>query len=121
MTVLVADDESALLAILAFNLKREGYEVWTAPDGDTAWRLVSTKNPDLVLLDTMMPGMTGPQVCLAMRADPALAGIPTILLSAREETDLAETAARCGASSSLAKPFHFADLLTLVRLLLSRP
>jgi DNA-binding response OmpR family regulator len=83
MRVLVVDDESNILELLFFNLQKEGYDVDTAPDGETALQLFSKNKYDLVVLDRMMPGMDGCDVLKKIRAGGA--DIPVIMLTAKAE------------------------------------
>ena len=116
--ILVVDDEPALLRGLADNLKRELHEVLTAADGETGYRLIKEKKPDLVILDLMLPKLSGYEVCRQMRAD----GIttPVLMLTARgEETDRV-VGLDMGADDYVTKPFSVRELLARVRALLRR-
>jgi DNA-binding response OmpR family regulator len=116
--ILVVDDEPAILRGVADNLKRELHEVLTAGDGETAYRLVKEKKPDLVILDLMLPKLSGYEVCRQMRKD----GIPTpiLMLTARgEETDRV-IGLDMGADDYVTKPFSVRELLARVRALLRR-
>ena len=79
--VLIADDEPNILISLEFLMKREGHEVLLARDGDEALAAILRERPDLVLLDVMMPGRSGFDVCQAVRADESLAGVKILLLT----------------------------------------
>ena len=70
-TILIADDESDILEIISYNLQNEGYDVLTSKNGNEAISLAKTHKPDLIILDVMMPGKTGLEVCTVLRADPA--------------------------------------------------
>jgi len=118
MTILVADDEPALLRVLQFNFEREGFRVLTAPDGDSAWELLCAHHPEVAVLDAMMPGRTGPEICRAARADPSTARTKLILLSAKGEDDVATLAAECGADRYETKPFSPGALVQRIRDLL---
>jgi DNA-binding response OmpR family regulator len=111
--VLVADDEEGTLALLTEMLTHSGFDVVPALDGQEALRLARQAPPDLALLDVMMPGMDGREVCRRMGADPALTHVPVILTSAAEERDVAWRA--CGADAFLPKPFRIARLPAFVR------
>ena len=82
-TVLIVEDERAIVEILKFNLKREGYETLEALDGETGLLLAQTKDPDLILLDVMLPKMNGFDICKTLRAENRTT--PIIMLTAREE------------------------------------
>jgi len=116
--ILVVDDEPAILRGLADNLKRELHEVLTAADGETGYRLIKEKKPDLVILDLMLPKLSGYEVCRQMRAE----GMKTLvlMLTARgEETDRV-VGLDMGADDYVTKPFSVRELLARVRALLRR-
>jgi DNA-binding response OmpR family regulator len=116
--ILVVDDEPAILRGVADNLRRELHDVWTAADGETAYRLITEKTPDLVVLDLMLPKLSGYELCRRMRSD----GLPTLILmlTARgEETDRV-VGLDMGADDYLTKPFSVRELLARVRALLRR-
>ena len=83
--VLVADDDAVILRLLEVNFSLEGYEVTTADRGEAALELAGDRHYDLIVLDVMMPGMDGWEVCERLKADPSTAGIPVIFLSARTQ------------------------------------
>jgi len=117
--VLIADDEPNIVISLEFLMKREGHEVSIARDGPSALEAIRTTRPDLVLLDVMMPGMSGFEVCQAVRADEALAGVRILMLSAKgRDTDIAKGSAM-GADAYMTKPFSTKELAEKVRELLS--
>jgi DNA-binding response OmpR family regulator len=116
--VLIADDEPNIVISLEFLMKREGHRVSVARDGDAALALIREQRPDLVLLDVMMPGRSGFDVCQAVRADEALAGVKILMLSAKgRDTDLAKGSA-LGADAYMTKPFSTRELADKVRELL---
>jgi DNA-binding response OmpR family regulator len=118
--VLVADDEEDIRALVAFRLKRAGYEVITAADGEEALLLATTRLPDLVVLDMMMPKATGLEVTHSMREQAATRDIPVILLTARaQEVDVAR-GFEAGADDYMKKPFSPQDLQARVQALLER-
>jgi DNA-binding response OmpR family regulator len=113
--VLIADDEANIVISLEFLMKREGHRVSVARDGDAALAAIREQRPDLVLLDVMMPGKTGFEVCQAVRADEALAGVKILMLSAKgRDTDLAKGNA-LGADAYMTKPFSTRELADKVR------
>jgi len=119
--VLIADDEANIVVSLEFLMKREGYRVSVARDGDAALAAVRELRPDLVLLDVMMPGRSGFEVCQAVRADESLAGVRILMLSAKgRDTDLAKGGA-LGADAYMTKPFATRELAERVRELLGAP
>lgn len=116
--ILVVDDEPAILRGVADNLRRELHDVWTAADGEAAYRLIAEKRPDLVVLDLMLPKLSGYELCRRMRSD----GMSTLILmlTARgEETDRV-VGLDMGADDYLTKPFSVRELLARVRALLRR-
>ncbi|MER2507529.1 MAG: response regulator [Amaricoccus sp.] len=113
--VLIADDEANIVVSLEFMMKREGYEVLVARDGVAALAAIRGERPDLVLLDAMMPGMTGFDVCEAVRADADLRGTTILMLTAKgRETDVARGVG-AGADAYMTKPFSTRDLVQKVR------
>src|SRR5712692_6429084 len=116
--ILVVEDEPAILRGLADNLKFESHEVLTAGDGETGYRLVQEKKPELIILDLMLPKLSGYEVCRRLRAE----GIttPILMLTARgEETDRV-VGLDLGADDYVTKPFSVRELLARVRALLRR-
>jgi len=121
--VLVVDDDRVIQQLLEVNLELEGYDVVaTASDGREALEKIGQLKPDLVILDIMMPKMDGLAVCRSLKADPELAKIPIVLLSARaQDLDIRE-GLDIGANAYLTKPFDPVELLDVVaRLLKGEP
>lgn len=117
--VLIADDEPNIVVSLSFMLKREGYQVLVAPDGTQALAMIRSESPALVLLDASMPGLTGFEVCEAVRADPALAGTRILMLTAKgRDTDIARGMG-AGADAYVTKPFSTRELAARIRELLA--
>ena len=117
--VLIADDEPNILISLEFLMKREGHTVLLARDGDEALALIRAELPALVLLDVMMPGKSGFEVCQAVRADEALAGVKILMLTAKgRDTDVAQGLG-VGAEGYMTKPFSTKDLAARVREMLA--
>ena len=116
--VLIADDEANIVISLEFLMQREGHRVSIARDGDAALEAIRRERPDLVLLDVMMPGKSGFEVCQAVRADENLASVKILMLSAKgRDTDLAKGSA-LGADAYMTKPFSTRELADKVRELL---
>ena len=117
--LLVADDEPNIVISLEYLMKREGYDVLVATDGNQALEAIQREQPALVLLDVMMPGKTGFEVCQAVRADEALAATRILMLTAKgRETDVAKGLA-LGADAYITKPFSTRDLVERLRALLA--
>lgn len=118
--LLVADDEPNIVISLEYLMKREGYDVLVATDGNQALETIRREQPALVLLDVMMPGKTGFEVCQAVRADPALEGVRILMLTAKgRDTELAKGLA-LGADAYMTKPFSTRELVDKVRSLLEQ-
>jgi DNA-binding response OmpR family regulator len=118
--VLVADDEEDIRALVAFRLQRAGYDVITAADGAEALTLATTRLPDLIVLDMMMPKATGLEVTRSLREQDSTRDIPVILLTARaQEADVA-SGFEAGADDYVKKPFSPMDLQLRVQALLDR-
>ncbi len=110
-TVLVVDDEKDLVELISYNLQRNGYDVLTAGTGDAALDVAARDRPNLVLLDLMLPGLSGTEVARRLRADARTAGIPIIMLTAKsEETDVV-VGLTLGADDYVTKPFSMKILL----------
>ena len=112
-TVLIVEDERPIVEILKFNLKREGYEVLEALDGKTGLELGKTQDPDLILLDVMLPEMNGFDVCAALRDYGS--AVPIIMLTAREEESDKVFGLEAGADDYITKPFSMRELLARVK------
>jgi CheY-like chemotaxis protein len=111
--ILVVDDEPAILDMIAELLGYEGYQVVTTSQGSVALARAKNDPPALILLDLMMPGMSGWQVIAALKASPQTRAIPVVVLSARR--DLPTTAKELGITTFLAKPFDIDELIGIVR------
>jgi DNA-binding response OmpR family regulator len=120
-TILIADDEPNILISLEFLLKRAGYQVSLARDGLEALAAIQAQRPALVLLDVMMPGKTGFEVCQAVRGDDGLNGVRILMLTAKgRDTDVAKGLA-LGADAYMTKPFSTRELVDKVKALLAQP
>lgn len=116
--VLIVDDEPNIVISLEYLMKKEGFEVAVAGDGEAALQKAASFAPDVVLLDVMMPKKSGYEVCSAMRADPALAGTKIIMLTAKgRDTEVAKGLAM-GADAYVTKPFSTKDLVAQVKAML---
>ncbi|MCB1917218.1 MAG: response regulator [Rhodocyclaceae bacterium] len=116
--VLIADDEVNIVISLEFLMKREGFDVFVAKDGEEAVDKIRSERPDLVLLDVMMPKKTGFEVCQEIRADAELAATKILMLTAKgRDTEMAKGLA-LGADSYMTKPFSTKELVGEVKKLL---
>ncbi|MBP5986939.1 MAG: response regulator [Azonexus sp.] len=116
--ILIVDDEPNIVISLEFLMKKEGFEVAVANDGEDALTRVGSFNPDLVLLDVMMPKKSGFEVCEALRADPARAALKIVMLTAKgRDTEVAKGLA-IGADAYMTKPFSTKELLVMVKSML---
>ncbi len=111
--VLIVEDERAIVEILKFNLQREGYETLEALDGETGLELGRQEDPDLILLDVMLPKMNGFDVCAALREGGS--SVPIIMLTAREEENDKVFGLESGADDYMTKPFSMRELLARVK------
>lgn len=112
--VLVVDDSAPIRRMVSFAVEQRGHRTLEAADGVIAWRLMMEERPDLVVLDVMMPGPSGLEVCRAIRADPGLASVPVIILTAGGQEGMEADALTAGASAFLTKPFRPTELLDRV-------
>ena len=108
-TVLIVEDEKNIVDILRFNLQREGYQTLEAYDGEDGLNKARTENPDLILLDVMLPKMIGFDVCKALRAEGN--NVPVIILTAREEEADKVLGLEIGADDYITKPFSMRELI----------
>lgn len=119
-SILIVDDEMAIRELLQFNLEKEGYKVTSAADGEKALALMNDHKYDLVLLDVMLPGMNGLEVCRKMRSEPSLVHIPVIMLTAKGEEIDKVLGLELGADDYLTKPFGVRELLARIKVRLRR-
>ena len=114
-SVIIADDDPNIVLSLEFLMKRAGYEVRVAHDGDAVLASVADSVPDVVLLDVMMPKRNGYDVCDALRADPACRGLRIIMLTARGQAVERTKGLALGADAYITKPFSTREVVELVR------
>ena len=118
--ILIADDEPDILEILSFNLSSEGYDVFTAKNGDEAIEKAKQTKPDLIILDMMMPGKTGMEVCNILRTQPAFAATLIVFLTAIKDEGIEIKGLETGADDYLTKPISPKVLLSKVNALFRR-
>ncbi len=118
--ILVVDDEADLVTLLRYNLEKEGFRVQTAGDGEEALVAADEQTPHLVLLDWMLPLMSGLEVCRQLRRNPKTRDVPVIMLTARGEEGDKVRGLNSGADDYIAKPFSPTELVARIRAVLRR-
>ena len=119
-TIVVVEDEVDIREVLIYNLEREGYQVFGEADGVRGLELVQEKIPDLLLLDLMLPGLDGLQICKFLKDNSATCSIPIVMVSARSEESDIVLGLELGADDYVTKPFSPRELLARVRSVLRR-
>jgi two-component system phosphate regulon response regulator PhoB len=118
--VLVVEDEAALATMLRYNLEKQGFRVDEAGDGQEALLRLTENQPDIVLLDWMLPGLSGIEVCRQIRRRPSTRDLPVIMVTARTEEQDSVRGLNTGADDYITKPFNMESLLARMRALLRR-
>ncbi|RED18163.1 phosphate regulon transcriptional regulator PhoB [Pontivivens insulae] len=118
--VLVVEDEEAISELLSYNLKKEGFTVTLVDDGDDALVTVEEETPDIILLDWMLPNVSGVEIARQLRARPQTKAIPIIMLTARGEEEDRVRGLEIGADDYLTKPFSMSELVARMRAVLRR-
>ncbi len=119
-SVLVVEDEEAIITLLRYNLEKEGYRVRTTDNGNEAFMLIREDKPDLIILDWMLPGMSGVEICSKIRSDDQTRAIPIIMLTAKGEELDRVAGLDTGADDYMVKPFSPAELAARIKALLRR-
>ena len=119
--ILIVEDEAHVLAVIEKRLTTQGYEVLTAMDGREGLRRARSDRPDLIILDLILPGIDGYQVCSMLKRDAAYRHIPVMMLSARTQHRDIEQGMVVGADAYMTKPFQPAALLKQIAELLEKP
>jgi two-component system phosphate regulon response regulator PhoB len=118
--IFIVEDEESIQELIRYNLTREGFAVASAADGEDAVKAIPRKLPDLVLLDLMLPGLDGLEVCRMLKKNPKTAGIPIVMVTAKgEESDIV-AGLEIGADDYITKPFSMKVLIARVRTILRR-
>jgi DNA-binding response OmpR family regulator len=120
MTILLVDDEPDIVDLISINLSREGYHVVPAYTGEEGLDLVRTKRPDLMILDLMLPGIQGLEVCRHVRINPEYSNMPILILSAKDTEVDRVLGLEMGADDYVTKPFSMRELTARVRAALRR-
>src|SRR5881409_4459008 len=118
--IMVVEDEEALTTLLRYNLDAEGYDVETVTLGDDADTRLKERVPDLIVLDWMLPGLSGIELCRRLRARPETKALPIIMLTARGEESERVRGLATGADDYIVKPFSIPELMARIRALLRR-
>jgi two-component system phosphate regulon response regulator PhoB len=118
--ILIVDDERDLLSLLEFNLRQAGFETTLAASGDAALRELRRKVPDLVLLDLMLPDISGTEVCRHIKTDPRTKGVPVVMLTAKGDELDKVVGFELGADDYVTKPFSVRELVLRLRAVLRR-
>ena len=119
-SILIVEDEAALVTLLRYNLERAGFEVAEALDGENALTAIAERIPDLVLLDWMLPGVSGIEICRQLRRGAATRNLPIIMLTARSEEADRVRGLECGADDYVAKPFSPVELIARINAVFRR-
>ncbi|CAG0957020.1 response regulator transcription factor [Geobacter sp.] len=117
--ILIVEDEESLLKLESILLTSRGYDVTGVADGATALEQVVSARPDLVILDIMLPGMDGFEVCRRIKQNPETAHIPVMMLTAKKSAQDTERGMAAGASAYVTKPFKSAKIIEIIQELLS--
>jgi len=118
--ILAVDDEQPILELLRYNLEKEGFRVTTCLNGEEAVRIARAESPDILLLDLMLPGMSGLDVCRRLKESPATAGIPIVMITAKTEDSDIVLGLELGADDYITKPFSPKVLMARIRTVLRR-
>jgi two-component system, OmpR family, phosphate regulon response regulator PhoB len=119
-TILVVDDEAAIREMLGFALRQEGYNYQAAADAEQAWRQINEALPDIVLLDWMLPGISGVELARRLKRDPNTRALPLIMLTARDEEEDKVRGLNVGADDYITKPFSTVELSARIKAVLRR-
>jgi len=118
--IIIVEDETDIREVIEYNLKREGYETLVASNGEEALRIIARHSPDLVILDLMLPGLDGIEVCRKLKEDPLTRAIPVIMVTAKGEESDVVLGLGMGADDYVTKPFRPRELMGRVRAVLRR-
>ena len=118
--ILLVDDEPNIIKVMGKRLTAEGFEVDMAMDGEDALTKVRASHPDLIILDVMLPKLSGIEVCETLKCAPQYRDIPIVIVTAKAQARDRQQGFACGADAYLTKPFHAATLLEEIRRLLAQ-
>ncbi|MBO6826761.1 MAG: phosphate regulon transcriptional regulator PhoB [Sneathiella sp.] len=120
MKILIVEDEPSMVELLRYNLESEGFQVSSALDGEEAWLSIEEQKPDMVLLDWMLPKLSGIEICRRLRRDQEFRNLPVIMITARGEESDRVRGLDVGADDYVSKPFSPAELMARIRAVLRR-
>ena len=118
--ILIVEDDKDILKMVEYNLKKEGYRTAYARDGEDAIEMAHSEHPDLILLDLMLPGIDGLEVCKQLKKESKTAGIPVIMVTAKSQESDKVVGLELGADDYVTKPFSVRELLARVKAVLRR-
>jgi two-component system phosphate regulon response regulator PhoB len=118
--ILVVEDEQSIAEVLEYNLDKEGFAVEVAPRGDTALDSIRTNPPDLILLDLMLPGLNGLEICRLLKRDPRTASVPLVILTAKSDEVDRIVGLELGADDYISKPFSPREVVLRIKAVLRR-
>ena len=118
--ILIVDDEKDIADLISFNLDKEGFSTVKTYDGTSVFKTIESQKPDLMILDLMLPGMSGLDICRKVRSNPAIADLPIIMLTAKGDEVDKITGLEIGADDYMTKPFSVKELVARVRTILRR-
>ena len=119
-TILIVEDEKDIIKMLEYNLNKEGFKTLSVRDGEDACDLVNRERPDLIILDLMLPGMDGLEVCKTLKSDTKTASIPVIMLTAKSQESDKIVGLELGADDYMTKPFSPRELIARIKAVLRR-
>ena len=119
-TILIIEDEKDIVKMLEYNLKKEGFKTISASNGENSQAVIKEKHPDLIILDLMLPGIDGLEVCKTVKSDKKTAGIPIIMLTAKAQESDKIIGLELGADDYVTKPFSPRELIARVKAILRR-
>ena len=118
--VFLVEDEQSIITLVEYNLKKEGFKVLISSDGDDALKEIKNQEPDLVLLDWMLPNLSGIDICKSLRKDKKFQDLPIIMLTAKGQEEDKVSALNAGADDYITKPFGHSELVARINALLRR-
>ncbi len=119
--ILLVDDEPSIIKMVGKRLEVEGYDVMVAMDGQDGLKKAQTENPDLVILDLMLPKLNGYEVCTMLKQDGRFQKLPIVMFSAKAQEKDEKLGRECGADAYIRKPFKAQELLDQIRVLIPQP